>query len=74
VALLLERVETGASRALVTFSDGEFYAMGVKPGDYRLVIEPRFAQRLGLSAEPIRLTVPASVDGATVGGLVMRVR
>lgn len=74
VTLLLERVETGASRALVTFSDGEFYAMGVKPGDYRLVIDPRSAQRLGLSAEPIRLTMPASVDGATVGGLVLRVR
>jgi hypothetical protein len=56
----------------VTFSDGGFYLIGVKPGEYELTVEPAVLERLGLKAWPIAFTVPSSAEGATVEGLELR--
>ena len=70
--LLLRRHGSGQSVQLVTFSDGGFYLIGVKPGAYELAVDPAVLARLGLSSWPIGFTVPPSVDGATVDGLELR--
>jgi hypothetical protein len=70
--LLLRRHGSSQTVRLVTFSDGGFYLIGVKPGEYELTAEPVVLARLGLSAGPIAFTVPSSVEGATVDGLELR--
>lgn len=74
VTLRLEREGSPGDRSIVSFRDGEFYGVGIKPGDYVLRLDPGAAERLGLRADPIRFTMPADVDGATVSGLVLRLR
>ena len=70
--LLLRRHGSGQVAQLVTFSDGGFYLMGVRPGAYTLSLEPALLTRLGLSAPPVAFTVPSSPEGATVDGLELR--
>ena len=70
--LLLRRHGSSQTARLVTFSDGGFYLIGVKPGEYELSVEPSILARLGLSAWPIEFTVPSSPEGATVEGLELR--
>jgi len=70
--LLLRRRGSSQAARLVTFSDGGFYLIGVKPGDYELAVDPAVLQRLGLTAWPIAFTVPSLPDGATVDGLELR--
>lgn len=70
--LLLRRHGSSQTAHLVTFSDGGFYLIGVKPGEYELSVDPLLLERLGLSAWPVAFSVPASPDGATVDGLELR--
>ena len=72
LALVLKNLKTGAGRTIVTFTDGAFYAMGIRPGDYELTLDPRVAERRGIVSEPVRATVAAEVDGASVSGLIVR--
>jgi hypothetical protein len=72
VRLLLRRRGSSQTEQLVTFSDGGFYLIGVKPGAYELSVDPRVLARLDLTAEPLGFTVPTSPDGATVDGLELR--
>jgi hypothetical protein len=74
VRLTLVRRGSLDVRELVTFSDGGFYLLGVKPGDYDLTAGEDVLKRLGLSGESLSFTVPASADGATVDGLELRLR
>ncbi|MBL8984760.1 MAG: carboxypeptidase regulatory-like domain-containing protein, partial [Gemmatimonadetes bacterium] len=69
ITLILTHLESGATRSITSFSDGAFYAMGIRPGRYRLTLDPRVATRLGRSAEPIEFVMAAVLDGATVGDL-----
>ena len=71
VGLLLTQVASGAVRRITSFSDGAFYLMGIKPGEYQLTVDPGSATRLGVAAAPIRIVVEADPDGATVGGVVV---
>jgi hypothetical protein len=61
-------------RLLTSFSDGAFYLMGVKPGDYDLAVDPGELERLGLTAGPLAFSLAAEADGATVDGLELRLR
>ena len=70
--LLLRRHGSSQTTRLVTFSDGGFYLIGVKPGEYQLSVDPAVLGRLGLRSQPITFTVPSSAEGATVDGLELR--
>jgi hypothetical protein len=74
VKLVLQRTGGRDPKILVTFSDGDFYLIGVKPGDYELSVDGEALHRLGLSGEPISFTMPASPDGASVDGLALRLQ
>ncbi len=74
VTVILTHLDSGTSRMMTTFSDGAFYAMGVRPGRYRLTLDPRVAARLGVTAEPVEFVMAAAIDGATVGDLQLRLR
>jgi hypothetical protein len=72
--LQLRRRGSSQTVQLVTFSDGGFYLIGVKPGEYELSMHPAILERLGLAARPIGFTVPAAADGATVDQLELRLQ
>jgi hypothetical protein len=70
----LQRRGSEDVRLLTSFSDGAFYVMGVKPGDYEIGVDPGDLERLGLTADPLAIALPAEADGATVSGLELRLR
>jgi len=70
--LMLKRRGSRDEQILVTFSDGDFYLIGVRPGEYELSVDGDLLSRLGLEGKPISFTMPASADGATVDGLELR--
>jgi len=70
--LLLRRHGSSQTVQLVTFSDGGFYLIGVKPGTYELSVDPTTLARLELSAWPMGFAMPSSPEGATVDGLELR--
>ncbi len=72
--LFLKNRATRDVRALATFSDGDFYLIGVKPGDYDLWVDPGTLSRLGLTGAPISFTMHASPDGASVEGLELKLK
>lgn len=73
ITLTLTQLATGRTRTIVTFSDGDFYAMGIKPGEYELRVDPATAARLGIANLPLRFEMASTVDGAAVSGLVISI-
>ncbi|MEO7987394.1 MAG: hypothetical protein ABI766_12750, partial [Gemmatimonadales bacterium] len=70
--LVLKRRGSREERIFFTFSDGAFYLIGVKPGEYELSADEEVLARMGLHGEGISFTMPASEDGATLDGLEVR--
>ena len=68
--LELREIRTGRRQRVVTFTDGTFYLLGVRPGDYELAVGPRTLELLRQSAEPLRFTV--TPDGVAPAGLDIR--
>ncbi|MDQ3997449.1 MAG: carboxypeptidase-like regulatory domain-containing protein, partial [Gemmatimonadota bacterium] len=58
---LIERL-TDARRVLTTFSDGEFLAVGVRPGSYEATVGERLLTQLQATAEPGRFVLAADPD------------
>lgn len=69
ITLVLRDLNSGAERRLLTYSDGGFYAIGVKPGEYEITLPDRLAERLGMAVRPVRFILAPSVDGTSVSGL-----
>jgi hypothetical protein len=67
-------LDSGESQEIRTFSDGEFYLAGVRPGRYALRLSPRYAVQTGLDlAEgPVTLEVPAGSGLDVIGPVVVR--
>jgi hypothetical protein len=74
ITLLVTNRRTGARLQVVTFSDGDFYLMGVKPGEYEITVAESVLNRLGVTATPARFTMQASREGETVSGLEINLR
>jgi hypothetical protein len=72
--LVLRHPATGKERRVTTFTDGSFYVMGLRPGDWVLEVDPALLQGLRATSDPIRIVIPSIVEGATIGGLELRVR
>jgi hypothetical protein len=74
VELTLTNRRTGLVRRLVTFSDGDFYVLGVIAGDYDLRVDQRSLDALGMTAEPLPLTLAPTTEGVGRAGLVLELR
>jgi hypothetical protein len=61
--------ETGEVRTLTTFSDGSFYAIGLRPGEWTLSVEGECLKFLEARTEPIQFTIRPDEAGDSVGGL-----
>jgi uncharacterized surface anchored protein len=74
VTLSLTDRRTGMRRTLVTFNDGAFYVMGVKPGDYELVVEEQVLDALAVDAEPLRFRLAPTPTGIERSDLEVRLK
>ncbi|GIW52290.1 MAG: hypothetical protein KatS3mg081_1645 [Gemmatimonadales bacterium] len=74
VRVVLEELETGSVREMVTFSDGAFYAMGLRPGRYRLSIDAEQAGVMGWEVGATELVIDPSTAGRTLENVELRVR
>lgn len=72
--LILTNRRTHATRAVTTFTDGDFSLLGVPPGSYELTVDPADLAALHASADVARVKVPADVNGARVEGVAIIVR
>ncbi len=74
VTLALTDRHSGTRRAIVTFNDGAFYLMGVKPGEYELTVQEQVLDALAVDAEPLRFTLAPSSTGLGRSDLELRLR
>jgi hypothetical protein len=75
VAMVLTERRTGASRRFASFSDGSFYLMGVKAGDYELALDAATGiAKAGLAATPLRFTIEPAAAASGRSGLELVLR
>ena len=74
VTLLLTDRRSGTRRTLVTFNDGAFYLMGVKPGDYELTVAAQVLDALAVDAEPLRFSLAPTANGIGRSDLELRLK
>lgn len=74
VSLVLSHKKSGERRIVTTFGDGSFYAIGVRPGEWELVVDPKVLELLQVTATPLKFTIAPSADGTTVEGLKVELR
>jgi hypothetical protein len=67
ISLVLTDRRSGQRRRFTTFSDGDFYVLGVKPGTYDLAVDADVLAALGAAAQPVRLTLVPKGRGGEVG-------
>jgi hypothetical protein len=65
---------SGTRRTLVTFTDGAFYLLGVKPGDYELTVDERVLDALGADAAPLSFQLVPTPDGVGRSDLELRLK
>lgn len=73
-ATLTLRDQAGLERSVATFSDGSFYLLGVRPGEYTLTVDPRVLDVLRMEAEPRRFSVTSSGTGPDAVDLLLTPR
>ena len=64
----------GNARIAVTFNDGAFYLMGVKPGDYELTVAAQVLDALAVDAEPLRFSLAPTANGIGRSDLELRLK
>jgi hypothetical protein len=69
VMLVLTDHRSGARRHFASFSDGTFYRMGVKAGDYELTVDDAALGGTGLTATPLRFALAPEAAAAGRSGL-----
>jgi hypothetical protein len=74
ISLVLSHRKSGERRIVTTFGDGSFYAIGVRPGEWELAVDPKCLELLQATATPLRFTITPSADGTTVEGLEVELR
>jgi len=74
VTLILTERRTGLQRTLVTFTDGAFYLLGVKPGEYELTVDERVLDALGAVAMPLPFTLAPTPQGVERSDLELRLK
>ncbi len=74
VTLILTDRRSGTRRTLVTFNDGAFYLMGVRPGDYELTVDAQVLDALAVDAEPLRFSLSPTANGVGRSDLEVRLK
>jgi hypothetical protein len=71
IVLVFKHQASGEQRVISTFSDGGFYLMGLRPGEWVVSVDKRCLGALHASADVARFTIRSDVDGDSVSGLTI---
>lgn len=74
IVLVLTHRQSGERRLLTTFGDGSFYAIGVRPGDWDLVVDPKCLSLLRSMADTLHFTITPNPEGTSLEGLQVELR
>lgn len=74
ITLILTDRRSGQRRTFTTFTDGAFYLLGVKPGDYELAVDPQVLDALGAAADPQRFSLVPTAEGVGRSGMEILIR
>ena len=72
--MLFRSLNVATAPRFTTFSDGAFYVLGVKPGDYDLTVDAAVLNALQATAAPLRVTLAPSPNGVGASGLEVELR
>lgn len=72
IPVVIVNRETGDSTRVVTFSDGSFYLMGIRPGRYLMAVSDGTLDRLQAAADPVAFEVAGGSTGT--GPMTITVR
>ena len=72
--LILTHKATGKERRVTTFTDGSFYVLSLRPGEWVIRMDPGMLTGLRASSDPVVFVIPNLVEGASISGLEVRVR
>jgi len=72
VSVLLRHLGSGATIRVTTFSDGAFYAVGLRPGEYEATMPADVLDLLKAQQASVRFRVDPSPGGGVVEGVVLR--
>lgn len=73
VTLILTNTANGKTTSLATFSDGSFYVLGVKPGNYTLEVDARDLSARRLTGSTLQITAQPNAPDQ-LSNLVVEVR
>ncbi len=71
-SVLLQHEETGEVTRVLTFSDGTFYVLGLRPGIYEATLPFSLLERMNVSSHPARFLVGTGEE-AFVEGVTLRI-
>lgn len=69
VVLVFRHRASGEQRVISTFTDGGYYLMGLRPGEWEVTVDKRCLGLLHARVELARFTIRPLVDGDSVEGL-----
>ncbi|HWA16869.1 MAG TPA: hypothetical protein VG817_10575, partial [Gemmatimonadales bacterium] len=72
IVLLFTHKQSGEKRLVTTFSDGSFYLMGVRPGDWSISVDPKCLEVLTAMGTSVEFTMESDLEGKTVSGIEIR--
>jgi hypothetical protein len=72
--LVLIESASGTRTSLESFSDGSFYQMGLRPGRYEMIVEPRALTPLGLRADTLHFELSPSRSSSQPGSVLSDLR
>jgi hypothetical protein len=74
VVLVLRHKASGEQRVITTFTDGGFYVMGLRPGEWEVTVDQRCLGLLHASVEVAKFSIRAMNDGDAVNGFNLTLR
>ena len=74
VVLVLKHKASGEQRVVTTFTDGGFYVMGLRPGEWEIAVDQRCLGLLHAKVELARFSIRPLADGDAVNGLNLTLR
>ncbi len=69
IALVFRHAASGEQRIVTTFTDGGFYVMGLRPGEWQITVDKRCLGLLKASSRVAKFTIKSDVEGDAVEGL-----